>query len=161
MTSSSDTGRERTALLLLGCPQVPVQTSMALYLVHMLKEQGIEPVVAGTPSARRLLEVADPDRHYLGEMADLDRVIDEITGRVRDFDSCFVFIHNDSGIAYAGTMAYISGAKLYALLFGEAAEDLVDEIEFSCEIVAARAVHSPMPLKRKLDEVMGWVASMR
>ncbi|MEG3056479.1 MAG: DUF1890 domain-containing protein [Methanoculleus sp.] len=153
---------ERTALLLLGCPQVPVQTSMALYLVHMLRQQGIRSVVAGTPAARRLLEVADPGRHYLGEVVGLDGVIDEITGKVRDFDLCFVFIHNDSGIAYAGTMAYISRARLYALLYGEAAEDLVDEIEFPCEVVAARAVHSPMPLKRRLDEVMQWAAaSMR
>ena len=153
---------ERTALLLLGCPQVPVQTSMALYLVHMLRQQGIIAVVAGTPAARRLLEVADPGRHYLDEVVGLDGVIDEITGKVRDFDLCFVFIHNDSGIAYAGTMAYISRARLYALLYGEAAEDLVDEIEFPCEVVAARAVHSPMPLKRRLDEVMQWAAaSMR
>jgi hypothetical protein len=135
---------------------------MALYLVHMLRQQGIRSVVAGTPAARRLLEVADPGRHYLGEVVGLDGVIDEITGKVRDFDLCFVFIHNDSGIAYAGTMAYISRARLYALLYGEAAEDLVDEIEFPCEVVAARAVHSPMPLKRRLDEVMQWAAaSMR
>ena len=152
---------EKTALLLLGCPQVPVQTSMALYLVHGLSQQGIRPVVAGTTAARRLMEVADPDRHYLGEMADLDATIDEITGKVRDFDLCFVFIHNDSGVAYAGTMAYISRARLYALLFGEHAEDLVGEIEFPCEVIAAKAVHNPMPLKRRLDEVMQWAVSKR
>jgi len=151
----------KTALILLGCPQVPVQTSMALYLVHGLKQQGIRPVVAGTPAARKLMEVADPGRYYLEEMADLDDTIDEITEKERDFDLCFVFDHNDSGIAYAGTMAYISKARLYALLFGEHAEDLVDEIEFPCEVVAAKAVHNPMPLKRRLDEVMQWAVSKR
>ncbi len=151
----------KTALILLGCPQVPVQTSMALYLVHGLKQQGIRPVVAGTPAARKLMEVADPGRYYLEEMADLDDTIDEITEKERDFDLCFVFVHNDSGIAYAGTMAYISKARLYALLFGEHAEDLVDEIEFPCEVVAAKAVHNPMPLKRRLDEVMQWAVSKR
>ncbi|MCK9319117.1 DUF1890 domain-containing protein [Methanoculleus sp.] len=150
---------EKTALILLGCPQVPVQTSMALYLVHGLKEHGIRPVIAGTVAARKLMEVADPGRHYLEEMADLDETIDEITGKQRDFDLCFVFIHNDSGVAYAGTMAYISKARVYALLFGEHAEDLVEEIEFPCEVVAAKAVHNPMPLKRKLDEVMQWAVS--
>ncbi len=149
---------EKTALILLGCPQVPVQTSMALYLVHGLKEHGIRPVIAGTVAARKLMEIADPGRHYLEEMADLDDTIDEITGKQRDFDLCFVFIHNDSGVAYAGTMAYISQARVYALLFGEHAEDLVKEIEFPCEVVAAKAVHNPMPLKRKLDEVMQWAA---
>jgi len=151
----------KTALILLGCPQVPVQTSMALYLVHGLKQQGIRPVVAGTPAARKLMEVADPGRYYLEEMADLDDTIDEITEKERDFDLCFVFDHHDSGIAYAGTMAYISKARLYALLFGEHAEDLVDEIEFPCEVVAAKAVHNPMPLKRRLDEVMQWAVSKR
>ncbi len=149
---------EQTALLLLGCPQVPVQTSMALYLAHGLKEHGIRPVIAGTTAARRLMEVADPGRHYLDEMNDLDEMIDAITGKKRDFDLCFVFIHNDSGIAYAGTMAYISKARVYALIFGEHAEELAEEIEFPCEIVAAKATHNPMPLKRRLDEVMQWAA---
>jgi len=152
---------EKTALILLGCPQVPVQTSMALYLVHGLKEHGIRPVIAGTVAARKLMEVADPGRHDLEEMADLDDMIDEITGKRRDFDLCFVFIHNDSGVAYAGTMSYISQARVYALLFGEHAEDLAKEIEFPCEVVAAKAVHNPMPLKRKLDEVMQWAVSKR
>ena len=148
-------------MILLGCPQVPVQTSMALYLVHSLKQRGIRPVIAGTPAARKLMEVADPDRHYLPEMADIDAAIDEITEKRRDFDLCFVFIHNDSGVAYAGTMAYISKARVYALIFGEHAEDLAAEIEFPCEVVAAKAVHNPMPLKRKLDEVMQWAVSKR
>jgi len=159
MTESDN--ESATALILLGCPQVPVQTSMALYLVHSLKQQGIRPVVAGTPAARKLMEVADPERHYLDEVADLDAVIDDITGKQRDFDLCFVFIHNDSGVAYAGTMAYISRARLYAILFGEHAEDLADEIEFPCEVVAAKAVHNPMQLKRRLDEVMQWAVSKR
>jgi hypothetical protein len=152
------TENEKTALLLLGCPQVPVQTSMVLYLAHGLAERGIRPVIAGTTAARRLMEVADPGRHYLGEMHDLDDMIDAITEKKRDFDLCFVFIHNDSGIAYAGTMAYISKARVYALIFGEHAEELAKEIEFPCEIVAAKATHNPMPLKRRLEEVMQWAA---
>ncbi|MFA6672589.1 MAG: DUF1890 family protein [Methanoculleus sp.] len=32
-------------------------------------------------------------------------------------------------------------------------------MEFPCEVVAAKAVHNPMPLKRKLDEVMQWAVS--
>lgn len=149
------------ALILLGCPQVPVQTSMAIYLVHGLKQRGIRPVIAGTPAARKLMEVADPDRHYLSEMADIDATIDEIMEKRRDFDRCFVFIHNDSGVAYAGTMAYISKARVYALIFGDHADDLAGEIEFPCEIVAAKAVHNPMPLKRRLDEVMQWAVLKR
>ena len=151
----------RDALILLGCPQVPVQTSMALYLMHNLAQRGIRPVIAGTPAARKLMEVADPGRHYLEEMTDIDAAIDEITEKRRDFDLCFVFIHNDSGVAYAGTMAYISEARVYALIFGEHAEDLAGEIEFPCEVVAAKATHNPMPLKRRLDEVMQWAVLRR
>jgi len=144
------------ALLLLGCPQVPVQTSLALYVAHNLRKRGCRPVIAGTTAARKLMEVADPGHYYIEEMNDIDDTIDEITGKQRDYDLCFVFIHNDSGIAYAGTMAYISSARVYALIFGEHAEELAGEIEFPCEIVAAKAVHNPMPLKRRLDEVMEW-----
>jgi len=157
MTENSN----ENALILLGCPQVPVQTSMALYLVHNLAQRGIRPVIAGTPAARKLMEVADPGRHYLEEMTDIDAAIDEITEKRRDFDLCFVFIHNDSGVAYAGTMAYISEARVYALIFGEHAEDLAGEIEFPCEVVAAKATHNPMPLKRRLDEVMQWAVLRR
>jgi hypothetical protein len=107
------------------------------------------------------MEVADPGRHYLEEMTDIDAAIDEITEKRRDFDLCFVFIHNDSGVAYAGTMAYISEARVYALIFGEHAEDLAGEIEFPCEVVAAKATHNPMPLKRRLDEVMQWAVLRR
>jgi hypothetical protein len=158
---TEESKRATTALVMLGCPQVPVQTSMAMYLIHGLKQRGIVPVIAGTMAARKLMEVADPGRHYLDEMMDIDDAIDEITGKQRDFGSCFVFIHNDSGIAYAGTMAYISKARLYAVIFGEHADDLTGEIEFPCEVVAAKAVHNPMPLKRRLDEVMQWAVSKR
>ena len=44
-----------TALLVLGCPQVPVQTSIALYLINRLKKAGFVPVVAGNKSANTLL----------------------------------------------------------------------------------------------------------
>ena len=69
--------------------------------------------------------VADPDRHYLGEVMDLDRAVAQITEKKRDFDRCFVFIHNDAGISYAATMGAISKAKLYVLVYGEHQEDLV------------------------------------
>jgi hypothetical protein len=147
-----------TALLVLGCPQVPVQTSIALYLISRLKKAGIVPVVAGNKAANTLLVIADPDRHYLGEVMDLDRAIALISDTKRDFDRCFVFIHNDAGISYAATLGAISKTKLYALVYGEHEEDLVKQIEFPCTTIAAKAVHNPLPLKKALDEVMPWAA---
>ena len=147
-----------SALLVLGCPQVPVQTSIALYLINRLKKSGFVPVVAGNKSANTLLVIADPDRHYLGEVMDLDRVVTMITEKKRDFDRCFVFIHNDAGISYAATMGAISKAKIYTLVYGEHYEDLVKNIDFPCTIIAAKAVHNPLPLKKALDEVTPWAA---
>ena len=65
----------RDALLLLGCPQVPIQTSVALYLAGKLRKQGITTVITGNRAARTNIEVADPDHHYIGEVIDIDRCI--------------------------------------------------------------------------------------
>ena len=157
MDGVSDTPK-KTALLVLGCPQVPVQTSIALYLINRLKKAGIVPVVAGNKAANTLLLIADPDRHYLGEVMDLDRAVAMISDKKRDFDLCFVFIHNDAGISYAATMGSISKGKLFTLVYGEHQEDLVKQIDFPCTTMAAKAVHNPLPLKKIIDEVSPWAA---
>jgi hypothetical protein len=150
--------QQKTALLVLGCPQVPVQTSIALYLMNRLKKAGLTPVVAGNKAANTLLVVADPDRHYLGEVMDLDRAVALISDKKRDFDSCYVFIHNDAGVSYAATMGAISKAKLFTIIYGEHYEDQVKKIEFPCTTIAAKAVHNPLPLKKAIDEVKPWAA---
>lgn len=157
-----DTGNSslvaRTALLVLGCPQVPVQTSIAIYLINRLKKAGITPVVAGNKAANTLLVVGDPDRHYLGEVMDLDRAVALMADKKRDFDLCFVFIHNDAGVSYAATMGAISKARLFAIVYGEHYEELVQSVAFPCTTIAAKAVHNPLPLKKALDEVHPWAA---
>ncbi|NMB78473.1 MAG: DUF1890 domain-containing protein [Methanomicrobiales archaeon] len=157
MTGEAST-QPRTALLVLGCPQVPVQTSIALYLINRLKKAGITPVVAGNKAANTLLVVADPDRVYLGEVMDLDRAVARISDGKRDFDSCYVFIHNDAGVSYAATMGAISKGKVVVVVYGEHYEEQVAKIEFPCTIVAAKAVHNPLPLKKALDEAKPWAA---
>ncbi len=142
---------------MLGCPQVPVQTSIALYLINKLKKSAIIPVVAGNKAANTLLVVADPDRHYLGEVMDLDRAVAMIAEKKREFDRCFVFIHNDAGISYAATMGAISNSKVFVLVYGEHYDELVKQIDFPCTVISAKAVHNPLPLKKALDEVAPWV----
>ena len=156
--AEGQTLQPKTALLVLGCPQVPVQTSIALYLINRLKKAGITPVAAGNKAANTLLVVSDPDRHYLGEVMDLDRAIGLITDGKRTFDFCFVFVHNDAGVSYAATMGAISKAKLYALVYGEHYEEQAKKIDFPCTVVAAKAVHNPLPLKKAIDEVAPWAA---
>lgn len=156
--TGEQTTPQKTALLVLGCPQVPVQTSIALYLINRLKKAGITPVVAGNKAANTLLVVADTDRHYLGEVIDLDRAVALMSEKKRDFDFCYVFIHNDAGVTYAATMGAISKAKLYAIVYGEHYEEQVKKIDFPCTTIAAKAVHNPLPLKKALDEVKPWDA---
>ena len=156
--AEGQTPQPKTALLVLGCPQVPVQTSIALYLINRLKKAGITPVAAGNKAANTLLVVSDPDRHYLGEVMDLDRAIGLITDGKRTFDFCFVFIHNDAGISYAATMAAISKSVVYAVIYGENCSEIASAIDFPCRKIAAKAVHNPLPLKKMLDEVAPWAA---
>ena len=148
----------KTALLVLGCPQVPVQTSIALYLMNRLKKAGVTPVVAGNKAANTLLVVADTERHYLGEVVDLDRAVAQISEKKRDFDLCFVFIHNDAGVSYAATMGAISKAKLFTLIYGEHFDEQAKKIDFPCTTFAVKAVHNPLPLKKALDEAKPWDA---
>ncbi len=89
---------------------------------------------------------------------DLDRAVAQITEKKRDFDRCFVFIHNDAGISYAATMAVISRARLYVLIYGEHQDDLAGQITFPCTKIVAKAVHNPLPLKKAIDEVAPWAA---
>jgi len=149
----------KTAVLVLGCPQIPVQTSIALYLINKLAAAGIAPVIAGNKAAITLLVVADPKRHYLKEVMDLDRAVAQISEKKRDFDLCFVFIHNDAGVSYAATMAAISKAKIFPVIYGEHWEEMAAQITFPCTKIGAKAVHNPMPLKKVIDEVaLSWAA---
>ncbi|KQC15699.1 MAG: DUF1890 domain-containing protein [Methanothrix sp.] len=145
---------KRRVLLLLGCPEVPVQTSIALYLAHNLRRRGDEVVVAGTGAALKLMKLADPMGHYIGETMNIDRCIASISEGKMDFELCFAFAHSDAGISYAGTMSYISGAELFLLIFGRGAEELEKTVDFDCRKLVAKAVHDPVPLKRLIDEVI-------
>ena len=163
MESSGDEASEirygkRRSLLLLGCPEVPVQTSIALYLAFRLRERGDEVVVAGTGAALKLTKLADPMGHYIGETMNIDRCIASISEGKIDFDLCFAFAHSDAGISYAGTMSYISRAELFVLIFGREAEEVAETVEFDCRKLVAKAVHDPMPLKKLIDEVIDWAA---
>jgi hypothetical protein len=126
--------------------------------VNHLQKAGIIPVVAGNKAANTLLVVADPERHYLKEVIDLDRAVGLISEGKRDFDLAFVFIHNDAGVSYAATMGAISKAKLFTIIYGEHYEEQVKKIEFSCTTIAAKAVHNPLPLKKAIDEAKPWAA---
>jgi hypothetical protein len=153
--SPSSPSPDKIALLVLGCPEVPVQTSIALYLMRVLRRTGIYPVVAGTKAARALLDTADVDRHYVGDLIDLDQCIGEIAEGRRDAHLCFVFVHKDAGISYAATMASLLHGEVYALVFGDHAQELANQITFPIHLITARATHNPGPLKHRIDALAG------
>ncbi len=154
-----------TALLLLGCPELPVQTSLTLYLLSGLRDAGVKVAVAGTDAALKLLEVADPKGHYLdpAELHNLDACIASLAERRVEFDLCVVFVHSDSGLSYLGTVKSISKARLVAIIFGREPNALAEQITFACETLVAKAVHNPVPFKKRLDrlveEVKQWAVS--
>lgn len=146
--------KNKSALLVMGCPEVPVQMSIVLYLTDKLRKAGYEVVIAGTDAALKLLKVSDPDEHYISNTVDVDQCIADIVEKKIDFDYCFTFMHSDAGATYAATMGAISGAKMYALVFGKNAESLEKTLEFPAEKIVAKAVHNPVPLKNKVDRVL-------
>ncbi|MDI9394142.1 MAG: DUF1890 domain-containing protein [Euryarchaeota archaeon] len=141
-------------LLMMGCPEIPIQTSIALYLSHKLTNLGFDVTVAGTTAATRLLKVSDYDGHYAKKLVDLDKTLEDIIEKRNDFDICFAFMHNDSGMTYAATVSAISQARIYSIVFGRHTEELAQTIEFDCEKIVTQDVHNPVRLKNKLDKVM-------
>jgi hypothetical protein len=141
-------------LLMMGCPEIPIQTSIALYLSHKLTNLGFDVSVAGTDAATKLLKVSDSDGYYAKKLVELDKTLEDVIEKRTDFDIIFAFMHNDAGMTYAATMSAISQAKLYSIVFGIHAETLADTIEFDCEKIVAKAVHNPVQLKNKLDKVV-------
>ena len=144
----------KTILLMMGCPEVPVQMGMVLYLSNKLIKAGYDVTVAGTDAALKLLKVSDPDEHYVKKTIEIDRCIADIVEKKIDFDCCFAFMHSDAGMTYAATMSAISKAKMYAVVFGNNAEAVAETIDFPSEKIVAKAVHNPIPLKNKIDRVI-------
>jgi threonyl-tRNA synthetase len=153
----SPEGRE--ALLLLGCPEVPVQQALALHLLGRLKAAGYAVTCAGNPAVLQLLRVSDPDRHYVGPVVEIERYIGELAEGRRSPELCIAFAHSDAGLTFAATARYmLPDARFVLLVFGREAEALAEQVTFPCEKIVDVAVHNPTKLKRKIDEVVAWAA---
>ena len=148
------------ALLMMGCPELPVQTAAALYIASKLNGEGFEVTAAGNKAAISLLLNSDPEKHYCKKVMDLDRCIGVLAEKKIDFDLCFVFIHGDSGISYLATVRSLSKAKTVAVIFGKEIEPLI-EASADSVIIAAKAVHNPTPLRAKIVGVKSWAALMK
>ena len=156
--SPPETGKQE-ALLVMGCPEVPVQMAIGLYIGRNLRKGGAEVVVTGNPAVLNLARASDPDHHYLEKMVVLDRCIGQIVERERTADLCVAFAHNDAGISYAATVRHLLPGRLVVVIFGRNAEELAGTIDFPCEKVVEKAVHNPSQLLKKINGVFGWGAS--
>ena len=123
-------------LFMMGCPEIPIQTSIALYLSHKLTNLGFAVTVAGTDAATKLLKVSDSDGYYVKKLVNLDKTLEDIIEKRIYFDICFAFMHNDAGMTYASTMSAISQAKIYSIVFGRNAEALSE----TCLLYTSRCV---------------------
>ncbi len=148
------------ALLMMGCPELPVQTAAALYIANKLNCEGFEVTAAGNKAAISLLFNSDPGKHYIKKVMDLDRCIGALAEKKMDFDLGFVFIHSDSGISYLATLKSLSKAKTVAVIFGKEIEPLI-EASGNSVVIAAKAVHNPTPLRAQIDGVKSWAALTR
>ncbi len=148
-----------SALLVLGCPEVPVQQALALHIAFQLRKHGSAVHAAGNPAVLNLLKVSDPEKHYLPATQVLEKCIEEIVEKKRNADLCIVFAHSDAGITYAATMRHIlSASRLVVIIFGKDPDPLAALADFPCEKIVEKAVHNPMQLRKKINEVFGWAA---
>ncbi|MGZ7067187.1 MAG: DUF1890 family protein [Methanobacterium sp.] len=147
----------KKALVLLGCPESPSQTPMAVYVTYKLKKEGYDVRVASTPSAMKLLEVGDPEGHYIEKKIDIDSCIDKLDREM--FDLLIGFIHKDAAVSYFVTFNSILHTTSMAIIFEkdmdklEEFQNIVSESTDSI-IVSARAYHNPTPLRVKFDKAL-------
>jgi hypothetical protein len=159
MTDLTEKTLPAGALLILGCPEVPVQQALALHIAYQFRKHGTVVHAAGNPAVLNLLKVSDPEKHYLPEMQVLEKCIGEIVEKKRDCDLCIVFAHSNAGISYAATMRHLlPGSRLVVIVFGKDPEPLVALIDFPCEKIVEKAVHNPMQLRKKINGVFRWDA---
>lgn len=147
----------KKALILLGCPEAPSQTPMAVYSVYKLTSLGYDVTVASTPSALKLLEVSDPENFYVKNKIDIESCLENL--EEKSFDLLVGFVHKDAAVSYFVTFYHILNTKSIALVFekdSELLESYVESLKESTDatLVSARAYHNPTPLKVKFDRVI-------
>lgn len=147
----------KKALILLGCPESPSQTPMAVYVTYKLRQMGYEVITASTPSAMKLLEVGDPEGHYIQKKIDIDSCMNELKEGL--FDLLVGFIHKDAAVSYFVTFYSILHTTSIAIIFEkdlELLEEFKNMVSESTDatIVSARAYHNPTPLRVKFDKAL-------
>ena len=146
------------ALVLLGCPETPSQTPMAVYVFNTLKKMGYDTTIAANPAAKKLVKVSDPEDFYHLNLVDLERLLGEINPG--DFDLLVGFVHKDAAASFFVTFDQILQTKSLALVFSRDADEvaefvsMIEESGSEAKIAAVRAFHNPSPIKVKFDKAI-------
>ena len=142
-------------LILLGCPESPSQTPLALYTAHKLTKMGFDVTVASTPSAAKLLEVSDSEEFYVTKKIDLEKCLEDL--EEKEYDLLIGFVHKDAAVSYFVTFYHILNTKSIAIVFEkdpELLEKFLNDLKENTEatLISARAYHNPTPLRVKIDK---------
>lgn len=147
----------KNALVLLGCPEVPSQTPMAIYVTNKLKTLGYDVTIAANPAATKLIKVSDPDNVYVKNLIDLDKCLDKV--EEKQFDLLVGFVHKDAAASYFVTFYQLLQTESIALVF-EKDIDLLEEYtnivkeSTDAKIVSVKAFHNPTPIRVRFDKVV-------
>jgi hypothetical protein len=146
------------ALVLLGCPETPSQTPMAVYVYNTLTKMGYDTTIAANPAASKLVKISDPEGYYNLNLKDLERLLGEISEG--DFDLLVGFVHKDAAASFFVTFEQILQCKSLALVFSRDADEIeefvnmIEESQSNAKIVAVRAFHNPSPIKINFDKAL-------
>ncbi len=147
----------KKALILLGCPESPAQTPMAVYAAYKLTDMGYDVTIASNPAAMRLLDVSDPEEQYVNNKIDLESCLENLNEG--DYDLLLGFVHKDAAVAFFVTFYHVLNTKSIALIFEKdpsQLEDFEKQVSESTEaqIVSAKAYHNPTPIRVKFDRAL-------
>ena len=146
------------ALILLGCPETPSQTPMAVYAFSKLTKLGYDVTIAANPAAAKLVKVSDPEGFYNLNIVDLERTLGEVSEG--DYDLLVGFVHKDAAASFFVTFEQILQCKSLALVFSRDADEvaefvnMIEESGSNAVITAVRAFHNPSPIKVKFDKAI-------
>ena len=145
----------KKALILLGCPESPSQTPLALYTAHKLTKIGFEVTVASTPSASKLLEVSDSEGFYVNKKIDLELCLEDL--EEKEYDLLVGFVHKDAAVSYFVTFYHILNTRSIAIVFekdSDLLEKFLNDLKENTDaiLISARAYHNPTPLRVKIDK---------
>ena len=146
------------ALLLLGCPETPSQTPMAVYVSNRLTKIGYDVTIAANPAAKKLVKISDPEEFYNLNLVDLERTLGEINEG--DYDLLVGFVHKDAAASFFVTFDQILNTESLALVFSRDADEveefvnLIEESGSNAKIASVRAFHNPSPIKVKFDKAI-------